>query len=126
MSRKELYYATFLDVRVNRGTLYNVSQQELDALSNLTTQNNGPFISQSQATKEVIDHNRLDRKLSSTELAAIQRLREAIEDHRPWTPDIVIKAFHDLDTIFFLGRLRNNVKIQWQTPEAFIPHVTPE
>lgn len=126
MSRKELYHEAFLDVRVNRGTPYNVSQQELDALSNFPAQNNGPFISQSQATKEVIDHNRLSRKPSSAELAAIQRLREAIEDHRPWSPDIVIKAFHDLDIIFFLGRLRNNVRIQWQTPEAFIPHVTPE
>ena len=126
-SPKELYREALLDVSIDRGTVYDITQQELDALSAFITKNSGPFISQSQATQEVVDHNRLSREPSSAELAAIQRLREAleVEDHL-WSPDIVIKAFHDLDIIFFNGRLRNNVQFQWKTPEAFIPHVQPD
>lgn len=126
-SRKELYREALLGVSINRGTAYDVTQQELDALSVFSTTDSGPFISQSQATKEVVDYNQLSRKPSPVELAAIQRLHEALKekDHL-WSPDIVIKAFHDLDIIFFGGRLRNHVRFQWRSGEAFIAHVQPE
>lgn len=46
--------------------------------------------------------------------AAILRLRAGLEI-QDWKPDLVIKAFHDLDTVFFNGKLRGHVTIQWQT-----------
>ncbi|KAF6226818.1 hypothetical protein HO173_012322 [Letharia columbiana] len=124
-SHKELYREAFLKVKADRGTPYDVSQEELDAMSTFSGRNFGPFVSQSQATKEVVEHNKPSRKPSSAELAAIQRLRSALKDSL-WSPDIVIKAFHDLDMIFFLGRLHHNVQFQWRTPDAFVTHVQPE
>ena len=56
------------------------------------------------AAYQLVRHNRPRKQPSSEEHDAIERLREclAIED---WGPDIVIKAFRDLDTVFFKGRL---------------------
>ena len=56
------------------------------------------------AAYQLVQHNRLRKKHSNEEHDAIKRLRECftIED---WGPDLVIKAFRDLDTVFFNGRL---------------------
>ncbi|KAF6223749.1 hypothetical protein HO133_000592 [Letharia lupina] len=102
-SGKELYREAFLKVKADRGTPYDVSQEELDAMSTFSDRNFGPFVSQTQATKEVVDHNKPSRKPSSAELAAIQRLRSALKDSL-WSPDI----------------------FQWRTPDAFVTHVQPE
>lgn len=34
-------------------------------------------------------------------------------------PDIIVKAFADLDLVFFDGRLRGNVCVQWATDGIF-------
>ena len=56
------------------------------------------------AAYQLVRHNRFRKKHSNEEHDAIERLRECftIED---WGPDLVIKAFRDLDTVFFKGRL---------------------
>lgn len=122
-SRGELYREALLDVKVNQGTPYNVSQEDLDALKSLRP-NTGPFVSQMQATKEVVDHNEPGRTPSAAEMEAIGRLREVLKDH-DWSPDIVIKAFRDLDTVFFCGRLQDKVKIQWSSPGDLYPFMIP-
>lgn len=65
-----------------------------------------------QATKEIYEHNDLEREPTPKEAAAIARLRAAlsIED---WHPDVAIKTFHDMDIIFFAGRLQGNVCAHW-------------
>lgn len=65
--RRELYREALLEVKVDQGTLCDIGQKELDALSTLPGRNRGPFVSQSQATKEVVDHNRTIRKQLSSE-----------------------------------------------------------
>lgn len=50
------------------------------------------------------------------ESEAIQRLYNAAldeEDGHDHGPDLAIKAFDDLDTVFFGGYLRRNVRVQW-------------
>lgn len=56
------------------------------------------------AAYQLVRHNRPMREPSPEEHDAIKRLRECVtvED---WEPDLVIKAFRDLDTVFFKGRL---------------------
>ena len=56
------------------------------------------------AAYQLVRHNRPRKNTSTVEHDAIRRLRECftIED---WGPDLVIKAFRDLDTVFFKGRL---------------------
>ncbi|MCJ1226298.1 hypothetical protein MMC12_002948 [Toensbergia leucococca] len=36
-----------------------------------------------------------------------------------WGPDIVVKAFHDLDKVFFQGRLEGRVTIKWKKAKFF-------
>ena len=124
VSREELYREALLDVKVDQGTPYDISQEDLDALRTLPNRNCGPFISLREATQEILDHNRVGRDPSSAELAAIQRLRGALANS-VWNPDIVIKAFQDLDLIFFCSRLRHKVRFQWQSPLAFAPYEQP-
>lgn len=52
----------------------------------------------------------------------MDRLYEALclEDGE-WTPDVPIKAFRDLDTVFFQGRLCGNVKVGWVSGKEFRP-----
>ena len=75
-----------------------------------------PFISPRAAAREIYDHNRLSRALSNAECQALSRLDAALDnahgDH--WGPDLIIKAFCDLDTVFFNGRLRGHVSIAWR------------
>ncbi|CAF9917026.1 hypothetical protein IMSHALPRED_003374 [Imshaugia aleurites] len=117
-SRKELYRDALFVVTADQGTPYNISQEDLDALASHPT-NCGPFVSQKQATKEVVKHNRAGRQLPSSEMAAIARLRNVWKDH-DWSPDVVIKAFRDLDTVFCCGRLQSKVRIQWSAPDDLV------
>lgn len=75
-----------------------------------------PFISQRAAAREIHDHNRLNRAPSNAECRALSRLDAALDDAHGnhWGPDLIIKAFCDLDTVFFNGRLRGHVCIAWR------------
>lgn len=65
-----------------------------------------------QATKELYEHKNLERQPTPTKTATVARLRTALRIEN-WHPDVVIKAFHDLDTIFFNGCLRGNDCVCW-------------
>ena len=56
------------------------------------------------AAYQIVRHNRPGKEASPEELDAIERLRDCLEI-KAWGPDVVIKAFKDLDTVFFKGRL---------------------
>ena len=75
-----------------------------------------PFVSPRAAAREIQDHNNLSRVPSGAERRAIDRLDAAIGDAhgRYWGPDLIIKAFCDLDTVFFCGRLRGHVCVAWK------------
>ena len=48
-----------------------------------------------------------------TRLAGLQELR----DQEKWGPDVIIKAFDDLDQVLFRGALRHRSSLQWRTEE---------
>ena len=50
-------------------------------------------------------------------LAALHRLKVA-RWTEPWSPDVIIKAAHDMDTAFFYGRLRGRVVVSWSKTET--------
>ena len=136
-SRQELYKDALKDVSLGSGTYYNCTQSDLDVTGGLARQdfpdnsykdliparkkwfakkNRGPFISAEKAASDICRHNRLDKKIENrSESKAIGRLSEAIAAGRNncWGPDLIIKAFCDLDTVFFRGRLRSHVCIRW-------------
>ncbi|MCJ1257176.1 hypothetical protein MMC24_005001 [Lignoscripta atroalba] len=51
--------------------------------------------------------------------AAIARL-QTIPDIHPWGPDIVYKAFNDLDVAFFGGRLRGACRLRWRNRKGLM------
>lgn len=135
-SRTELHDNAFKDVSLDSGTEYPCTQSDLDATGGLARRkypqddhrdrsacrsewfskaNHGPFISPRQACLDIVKHNDLRRKPGNLERDAIERLSEAIADGRQgsWGPDLIIKAFCDLDIVFFVGRLRGHVCVRW-------------
>ena len=101
-------------VVVDRGTPYQITDQDLKDLGTFPPNHSSHFVTAMQTTKELLEHNDLGREPTSNEVAAIARLHAAqaigLED---WHPDIAIKAFHDLDTVFFDGHLRGSVCVCW-------------
>ena len=54
------------------------------------------------------------RRPSFAERTAIPNLAYVIHDRNyRYHPDIVVKVFNDLDTVFFGGRLHGNVIVSW-------------
>ena len=138
-SGRELYKEASKDVLLDSGTNYPCQQSDLDATGGLTRkhypgnrredqkvsrkewfprENHGPFVSARQATLDVFQQNRTGRKNpSAVVIAATDRFHRAIDaacrDGLPWGPDLIIKAFCDLDIIFFGGKLRGHVCVRW-------------
>lgn len=134
----ELYEEAFEDVALDTGTSYPCTQKELNASGGANRQmsrsaweknkgkwfarpNNGPFMDAKIAAREVFDHNDPKRTPSPAEDQAIARLIAAFENacQGPWGPDLAIKAFSDLDKIFFCGRLTGHVCLTWKPTDSF-------
>ena len=135
--RQELYDTVFTDITLDTGTNYACIQSDLEATGGLSRQqypeddskdrkasnrkwfsqpNRGPFVTPRQASRDIFEHNDMRRKPGRYESGAIARLSEAINAGRrgDWSPDLIIKAFCDLDTVFFGGQLRGHVCVRWQ------------
>lgn len=56
--------------------------------------------------------NDAQRSLTRRELAALRRLR-TLGSLECWRPDILMKIILDIDSLFFNGRLRNNIAVRW-------------
>ena len=67
----------------------------------------------------------LRKPLTEKESRAATRLR-TIHDLTTWGPDIVFKAFVDLSTLFFAGRLQDRVHLIWRSRREIAIHGDPE
>lgn len=121
-----MYFEAFQPFSVTTGTRYPATSQgtiDFHRAAFFRRRNKGPFVSPRTATQEMLQHN-CDgtRILPAAELAAINRLAKVIHDIRknkaPYSPDLSIKAFPDLDLIFFNGRLGRNVSVNWSSDES--------
>lgn len=111
-----LYRSSSDKFYVDYGSVYPCNQGQLDFhhQGRFWRKNRGPFVSLSMATEEVMVHNDEKRRPSMAEIDAISKLGNAVRDRTyRCHPDLVIKAFNDLDTVFFGGRLRSNVLVSW-------------
>ena len=111
-----LYQSSSEKFFADYGSLYPCSQSELDfhRQGRFSSKNKGPFVSHLEAITEVMVQNDERRRPSIAEIDAISNLASVVGDHTyRYHPDLVIKAFNDLDTVFFGGRLRGNVIVSW-------------
>ena len=118
---EQAYHQASLSFHTDTGTPYPCSQNDLDAHSTdrFQEQSHRPFVGAMEATREVMLHNHVSRRIPPTELAAIENLRQivyAVEKRMDFGPDLAVKAFSDLDLMFFDGQLRDNVHVQWVKP----------
>lgn len=127
-SRWQLLEEAFQPIRRNTGTTYPCTASEL---KDATTPSRRPArrpVSKHQASYSIQAHNALGNHLSHEDYAAICRLENAtlgVFAGRYWSPDLIIKAFCDLDRVFFLGHLRGHVYVRWRSQRSFpqrIPH----
>ena len=120
---QDVYQEAFKPFHTHKGTQYHCSQSQLDFhhRGKFPHPNKGPFVSAIDATSEIVWHNKETRNIPNFEKAAIGRLIDAILDAEEYgySPDIIVKAFADLDLVFFNGKLRGNVCVQWASDEYF-------
>ena len=118
--KEQLFQQALQPFNQHSGTLYPCSQVEIDSHREnvFPNRNNGPFVTSREATKEVMWQNDTKRITPILfETGAIKRLLWAASCAQGGLilgPDVVIKAFADLDLVFFGGRLRNHVTVQWR------------
>ena len=111
-----LYQSSSETFFVDYGSVYPCSQSDLDfhRRGQFPSKNKGPFVSLLEATTEVMVQNDARRRPSTAEIYAISNLGNVVGDRTfRCHPDLVIKVFNDLDTVFFGGRLRGNVIVSW-------------
>lgn len=136
---QDLYREAFYEVSVDTGTNYPCTKGELNASGGVNRhtamsahykkdktkwfprKNKGPFVEVRTAAREVFDHNHPERIPSVGEDEAMSRLMTAFRNARleTWGPDLAIKAFCDLDKVFFCGRLKGHVCLTWEAESAF-------
>lgn len=94
------------------GTPYPILQEELDILQSRSRQPaTAPHLTLHTATHQLEQFHAQPRN-SPIEKAALARLHEL--QHAPrFGRDIVFKAFNDIDTVYFAGRLHHNVQLSW-------------
>lgn len=94
------------------GTHYPCRQRDLDKIWKHRHDNSqAQYITPAEASAELCDWLD-DRK----EPDALERLQAGI-GLDPWGPDLIVKAFKDLDRAFFKGTLMGNVRVIWKCRE---------
>ena len=129
--REQLFQEALEPISVDTGTPYPCNQADIDFHQRGVFKKDPDayaFVSCRMATKEVLWQNDERRPTTPDEEAALDRLWtvfQSVEDELTIAPDLVIKAFSDLDLVFFGGRLRGNVAVQWTEDEFFCDRQAP-
>ncbi|MCJ1265189.1 hypothetical protein MMC22_005064 [Lobaria immixta] len=121
-ARRDLYeWCLSHPVSTSRGTPYPCDPYDLDEC--IFGSNRPPRSTHScnSATANLENFLHPDAPIDSAVHAAVTRLREALRIH-DWKPDLVIKAFTDLDTVFFGGKLRGHITIHWRRASWWMQH----
>lgn len=108
-----LYQAAHKPVREDKGTPYPCKQQDLDGcLKHRHDNSKARYITPDKACDELCRWLNYWKDPDKSSSAALQRLKDGLKLD-PWGPDLVIKAFKDLDLAFFKGTLLGNVRVKW-------------
>ena len=108
-------------VSVDTGTDYPCSQKDLDSYVRLAHGNQKEFLGQMESTYQLVKWNRLSKELTRREEKALSNLEYGLSLRGKISkcgPDLVIKAFRDLDELFFMGLLHGNCRVNWVDTET--------
>ena len=105
-------------IRADSGTPYPCSQRDLDGYVRFHGSNrNAVYVSATTATNNLTRLLDIHQEPDASASAALGRIAEGLRNSR-WGPDIVFKAFKDLDLAFFGGILIGNVLLKWKSYEG--------
>lgn len=118
--RRKMYYEALKPFSTRNGTKYSCSQNDIDfhRHSHFTLRGCTGDMTDNTLTTELILQNQTDKAVQPAERGAIGRLQRIFEDIKhsgTYGPDLAIKAFNDLDLVFFGGYLRGRVRVRWST-----------
>ncbi|MCJ1270485.1 hypothetical protein MMC22_010382 [Lobaria immixta] len=112
--RLALYNWCFTErISASRGTPYPCDQHDLDECDFGSDRPPHSLQSQDHATTHLEHFLDPNARIGSTVQAAMVRLQAALRIH-DGKPDLIIKAFNDLDIVFFDGQLRGRTTIHWR------------
>ena len=103
------------------GTPYPCKQSDLDQLNRRMPETLFPpfqSMRSREAVREIESFLDKSKEVSAAEDSAAKRIAEALKLER-WGPDLIIKMFGDLDTLFFMGRLKGSVSVEWMQRQEF-------
>lgn len=100
-------------ISASRGTPYPCDQHDLDGCDFGSDRPSHTLQSQDHATTDLEHFLDPNARINSTVQAAMVRLQAGLSIH-DWKPDLIIKAFNDLDIVFFDGQLRGRTTIHWR------------
>lgn len=120
------YLNAFKEVSPLHGsTFYPCSEADIKSVTSLefarfTYPIFGGYLSREEATVQLERSLLPETPLSKSATEALQRLKNMLtwETH-DWGPDLVVKSCLDWDKIFFNGRLKGHIRINWATEEYF-------
>lgn len=118
----DLVDMSFDEVRHNTGTDYPCTRRELRSLRCKGRSFRAPILPRPWSPDEACDRllNFLNQSSGRNPDidAALGRIGNALQ-LREWGPDLIIKAFHDLDRAFFAATLAGSTKVEWASQEEF-------
>lgn len=112
----DLVEQCFYDPHPDEGTEYPCTKGQLRELRSIGPVHYAERISPRKACSELLRFH--ERPASRRENAALSRIGTALR-LRDWGPDLIIKAFHDLDTAFFGGNLAGYTMVRWDSDSKF-------
>ncbi|KAL8840148.1 MAG: hypothetical protein Q9205_005866 [Flavoplaca limonia] len=112
----DLVEQCFDEPHPDEGTDYPCTKGQLRELRSIGPVHYVARISPRKACSELLRFH--ERPASRRENAALSRIGTALR-LLDWGPDLIIKAFHDLDTAFFGGNLAGYTMVRWQSDAEF-------
>ncbi|KAL9626615.1 MAG: hypothetical protein Q9204_007167 [Flavoplaca sp. TL-2023a] len=108
----DLVEQCFYDPHPDEGTEYPCKEELLRQLRGLRHVHYPRRRSPDRACSDLVRH--LTARPSSRVSAALHRIGISLE-LREWGPDLILKAFRDLDTAFFASTLSGRTTVQWKS-----------
>ncbi|KAL8991891.1 MAG: hypothetical protein Q9169_007561 [Polycauliona sp. 2 TL-2023] len=118
---KVLVEESLRPVSIDAGTPYPCTEQQLHDLRYLLVVRYPQPWSTDRAANWLLAFLRSDARQFPKVNAAMLRLGVGVglgEDWAAWGPDLIIKAFYDLDTAFFGSNLGGMTRVEW-VPDSF-------
>ena len=101
-----------LSLDSNSGTPYNVEAATAFNFNGMPVFFKHSSLHRSEAVRQLREANDPCRPLSKAQISALDRLQK-LGQRSHWGADILLKVFHDIDTLLFHGALKENSTVRW-------------